>query len=248
MPKGCHFRAGRTRGPGPSSLERGDRRFDTEPCKASQQALRPAGPADVEEVIMRRKTFDALLATGGLLVAIVLLVAGGLLTWAHSFVNDQVHSQLAAQQIYFPPKGNEALADPAIGPYLNQYAGQQLTNGGQAQAYADHFIKVHLQKIGGGETYAQLSAKSNANPSDTALAGKVQTMFRGETLRGLLLNAFAFWKMGQIAMIAAIVSFVGAGVLLLLAGLGYLHLRRVSPDAEVLPKLGNRSHPPVPVR
>ena len=197
---------------------------------------------------MRRKTFDALLATGGLLIAIVLAVAGGLLIWAHTFVNDQVHSQLAAQKIYFPPAGNSALADPQIGPYLNKYAGQQLVTGAQAETYADHFIKVHLSKIGGGQTYSQLSTKSNANPSDTALANQVQTMFRGETLRGLLLNAFAFWKMGQIALIAAIVSFIGAGVLLLLSALGFLHLRRVAPDVEVLPKLGNGARAAVPTR
>ena len=197
---------------------------------------------------MRRKTFDALLATGGLLVAIVLAVAGGLLIWAHTFVNNEVHTQLAAQKIYFPPAGNAALADPQIGPYLNKYAGQQLVNGAQAEAYANHFINVHLQKIGGGQTYSQLSTKSNANPSDTALANQVQTMFRGETLRGLLLNAFAFWKMGEIALIAAIVSFIGAGVLLLLSALGFLHLRRVGPDVEVLPKLGNGARAAVPTR
>jgi cytochrome oxidase assembly protein ShyY1 len=66
-------------------------------------------------------------------------------------------------------------------------------------------------------------------------------MFRGETLRGLLLNAFAFWKMGQIAMIAAIAAFAGAGVLLLLSGLGFWHLRRTDPSAELLPKLGART-------
>jgi hypothetical protein len=194
---------------------------------------------------MRRKTFDALLTTGGLLIAAVLLVAGGLLTWAHSFVNDQVRAQLSQQQIFFPKAGDPQLKEPEIGPYLTKYAGQQLTNGAQAEAYADHFIKVHLAKIGGGQTYAQLSAKSNANPTDTKLAGQVQTMFRGETLRGLLLNGFAFWKMGQIAFIAAIASFVGAGLLLLLSGLGFWHLRRTDPNAELLPKLGARTPAPV---
>jgi len=194
---------------------------------------------------MRRKTFDALLTTGGLLIAAVLLVAGGLLTWAHSFVNDQVHSQLSQQQIFFPKAGDPQLKEAEIGPYLNKYAGQQLTNGAQAEAYADHFIKVHLGKIGGGKTYAQLSTEAQANPSDTKLAGTVQTMFRGETLRGLLLNAYAFWKMGQIAAIAAIVSFIGAGVLLLLSALGFWHLRRTDPSAEVLPKLGARTPAPV---
>jgi hypothetical protein len=196
---------------------------------------------------MRRKTFDALLTTGGLLIAAVLLVAGGLLTWAHSFVNDQVRAQLSQQQIFFPKAGDPQLKEAEIGPYLTKYAGQQLTNGAQAEAYADHFIKVHLDKIGGGQTYAQLSAKSNANPTDTKLAGQVQTMFRGETLRGLLLNGFAFWKMGQIAFIAAIASFVGAGLLLLLSGLGFWHLRRTDPNAELLPKLAKRTQPSVQV-
>ena len=194
---------------------------------------------------MRRKTFDALLTTGGLLIAAVLLVAGGLLTWAHSFVDDQVRAQLSQQQIFFPKAGDPQLKEAEIGPYLTKYAGQQLTNGAQAEAYANHFIKVHLEKIGGGQTYAQLSAQSNAKPTDTKLAGQVQTMFRGETLRGLLLNGFAFWKMGQIAFIAAIASFVGAGLLLLLAGLGFWHLRRTDPNAELLPKLAKRTQPSV---
>jgi hypothetical protein len=181
---------------------------------------------------MRRKTFDALLTSGGLVLAIILLVAGGLLTWASSFVGDQVKTQLSQQQIFFPPNG-AATASPEIGPFLNQYAGEQLLTGQQAEAYANHFIAVHLKAIGGGLTYAQLSAKAKAAPTDTQLAGQVETMFKGETLRGLLLNAYAFDTMGQIAGIGAIGGFVGAGVMLLLSLLGFAHLRRVSPDAEL---------------
>jgi len=187
---------------------------------------------------MRRKTFDALLISGGLVLAIVLLVAGGLLTWASSFVGDQVKTQLSAQQIFFPPKG-EATASPEIGPYINQYAGQQLLTGQQAEAFADHFIAVHLKAIGGGQTYSQLSAKAKAAPTDTKLAGTVATMFRGETLRGLLLNAYAFGTMGTIAGIAAIAAFVGAAVMLILSLLGFAHLRRISPDEQ----LGSNSPP-----
>jgi hypothetical protein len=58
-------------------------------------------------------------------------------------------------------------------------------------------------------------------------------MFKGETLRGMLLNAYAFWKMGVIAMWAALVSFLGAGVMLVLAGLGLRHSRRARPTATV---------------
>jgi hypothetical protein len=183
---------------------------------------------------MRRRTFDALVSTGGLVLAVVLLAAGGLLLWAHSFVTGQVRTQLSAQKIYFPPKGSQALASPQIGPYLNKYAGQQLVDGNQARAYADHFIAVHLTEMTGGQTYAQLSSKAQADPKNSVLATEVQTVFRGETLRGLLLNAYAFWTMGTIALWAAIVSFIGAAILLVLSVLGYLHLRRVGPQEEFL--------------
>ena len=53
---------------------------------------------------MSRKGFDILASTGGVVVVVVLVIAGGLLTWGHSFVNSNVHNQLAQQQIYFPPK------------------------------------------------------------------------------------------------------------------------------------------------
>ena len=87
-------------------------------------------------------------------------------------------SQLVAQKIFFPPKG-EAIADPAIKPYLSQYAGQQLTTGPQAKAYADHFIAVHIKEMSGGKSYAELSAASRANPNDTELAGLVAHRLQG---------------------------------------------------------------------
>ncbi|HYT79789.1 MAG TPA: hypothetical protein VEQ37_11125 [Actinomycetota bacterium] len=182
---------------------------------------------------MPRRTFDKLMSLGGVVLTVALLVAGGLAFWGYSFANGRVHDQLAAQRIYFPPKGNEALADPQIGKYLNQYAGQQLVNGAQAEAYADHFIAVHLKEVAGGKTYAEVSTLSRANPTDQTLQGQVQTLFRGETLRGLLLNAYAFWKFGQLALIGAIAAFALAGIMFVLTILGFWHLRRVSPTEEI---------------
>ncbi len=182
---------------------------------------------------MRRKTIDALLTGTGLALAVLLLIAGGLLTWAHSFVDGQIHTQLAAEQVFFPPAGSKALTDPAVGPYLTRYAGQQLRTGEQAHAYADHFIAVHLKEASGGQTYAQLSTRAQAAPTDTVLAAQVNTAFKGETLRGLLLNAYAFGTMAKIAGIAAIAAFAGAVLLLLMSVLGLLHLRRVPAGATV---------------
>ena len=189
---------------------------------------------------MRRRTFDALMVAAGTALAIILLVAGGLLMWGSAYTSNNVRNQLAAQQIYFPAKGSPELASPKIGPYLNQYAGQQLLTGQQAQAYADHFIAVHVAKMTGGKTYAQLSAASLANPSNTKLATLTNTVFKGETLRGLLLNAYAFWKMSQLMLIGAIVAFAGAGLLLILAVLGMVHLRRTRPETEVIPTLAHK--------
>jgi hypothetical protein len=168
----------------------------------------------------------------------VLVVAGVLLMWGHNFANDNVHSQLAQQQIFVPAKGSAALANPKIGPYMNRYAGQEVLSGPAAKAYADHFIAVHLSDMPYNGVYSKVSAAAMAAPKGSAQATKLAateaTIFQGTTLRGLLLEAYAFWEMGQIALIAAIVSFIGAGLMAVLTVLGFLHLRTVSPKEEVL--------------
>ena len=183
---------------------------------------------------MRRKTFDMILTAGGAVLVVVLLAAGSLGLWGYSYANSNVHDQLAQQQISFPPAGSPALASPKIGPYLNQYAGQQLLTGQQAEAYADHFIAVHLSEMPYGGVYAKASAAALADPKNATVAGEVNTIFKGTTLRGLLLEAYAFWTIGQVALVGAIVSFVMAGVMLILVGFGFWHARRTPEEQEVL--------------
>jgi len=138
----------------------------------------------------------------------------------------------------FPPANSAPIKElpAADAAAMNQYGGQLMTTGAQAETYANHFIAVHLVKIGGGQTYSQLSAKSLAQPKNTALAQQVQTIFRGETLRGLLLNAYGWWQMGQIMLISAFVAFGAAVVFLVLSGLGFWHLRRTTPQSEIFSK------------
>ena len=168
---------------------------------------------------MRRNSRLTVIA--GFALAAVLLVAGGLLLWGSAYVHNTVQGQLAAQQIFFPPQAAFAHAQagteitPSMIPSVSQYAGQQLLTGQQAEAYANNFIAVHITNMTGGKTYAQLSTAALANPGNTKLAGLVATVFKGETLRSMLLNAFGWWKVSQITYIAAIVSFALGGLVLL---------------------------------
>ena len=192
---------------------------------------------------MKRKTFDGILTAAGAGLTIFFIVAGSLGLWAYSFANSNVHNQLAEQQIVFPPASAFAHAaagteiTPSMIPVVSQYAGQQLVTGKQAEAYADHFIAVHLQEIGGGKSYAQLSSGAMAllkgSAAYTAAEAKVQTIFQGTTLRGLLLEAYAFWQMGQIALFASIACFALAAVMLTFTILGFVHMRRTPEDAEI---------------
>jgi hypothetical protein len=176
----------------------------------------------------RSSSFWALIA--GFAGAVILLAAGGLMLWGSTYVHNTVQNQLSAQQIYFPAKA--AFAQPKAGseitpnmiPSVSQYAGQQLLTGQQAEAYADHFIAQHITDMSGGKTYSQLSAEAMAQPDNTKLAGLVATVFKGETLRSMLLNAYGWWKVSQILFIAAIAS-LALGGLALLASLFGLTLR-----------------------
>jgi hypothetical protein len=193
---------------------------------------------------MRRRTFDALVSGAGLLLVAVLLVAGALLTWGHNFAASQVHDQLAAQKIVFPTTNNAGFkalprADRVA---MAPYAGQTMTTGVQAATYADHFIGVHLREIAGGKTYSQLSAAALAQPDNQKLAGQVATIFKGTTLRSMLLEAYGFGTFAQIAWIAAIASYIAAGLMLILSIFGFVHLRRTGPETEILPKVATRVH------
>jgi hypothetical protein len=192
---------------------------------------------------MQRKVFDVLASASGMLMVVVLVVAGGLLMWGYSFANSNVHNQLAQQQIVFPPKA--AFAHPVAGSEItpsmigtvSKFAGQPLTTGTQAEVYANDFIGVHLAEIGGGKTYAQLSAAAMALPKGsaayTAAEAKVQTVFQGTTLRGLLLEAYAFGTFATIALIAAISAFALAGLMALLVVFGLWHARRTDEAKEL---------------
>ena len=190
---------------------------------------------------MRRFSPRTLLAAASAALAAVLLIAGGLALWGSAYVHNTVQGQLASQQIFFPPASAFAHAKagteitPSMIPSVSQYAGQQMLTGQQAEAYADHFIAVHVANMSGGKTYSQLSAESIAQPANTKLATLVNTVFKGESLRGMLLNAYGWWKVSQLLYIAALISFGLAVLALAGSTTAIVRGRRAAPDAEAFP-------------
>jgi hypothetical protein len=189
---------------------------------------------------MRRNSRFTLIIAG-FVAAVLLGAVGGLTIWGSTYVHNTVQSQLAEQQIFFPSKA--AFAHPKAGteitpnmiPSVSQYAGEQLLTGQQAEAYADHFIAQHIYDMSGGKTYSQLSAESIAQPNNTKLAGLVETVFKGTTLRSMLLNAYGWWKVSQILYIVSLALFGLAG-LAFLGSLGGLTLgRRPEIRHEAIP-------------
>lgn len=175
-----------------------------------------------------RALVDRVLVLCGVVATVVLFAIGGLAWWASSFITTQVHDQLTAQKIYFPPKGSPAL-DPTEFPTLQQYGGQIVDNAPKAKAYADEYIAAHLEKVANGKTYAEVSSEARANPTNQSLQQQKTTLFQGETLRGLLLgNAYAFGTIGDIAGAAAVVAFAAGVTMLILVVLGWRHLRSVA--------------------
>jgi hypothetical protein len=185
-------------------------------CRASRKtsagrALRRRHTVE-EEINMNTSIRWRVMVLQGL-AGIVLLFVAAFAFGASSFVHNTIREQLVAQKISFPASGSPALK-PSEFPDLQQYAGQQVDNGDKARAYANGFIGRHLKTIANGLTYSQVSAKALASPNDPKLAAQVQLLFRGETLRGLLLNAYGWWTVGTYAF--------WAGLGLLLAGLAVI--------------------------
>jgi len=161
-------------------------------------------------------------AVAAAVLFLVLAIGGSLLYWGGSFAHNMVHDQLVDQKISFPAKGSAGF-DAKEFPGLQRYAGQLVDNGPKAKAFANQYIAAHLKTTNNGKTYSETSAESRANPNDAAMAAKVQTLFRGETLRGLLLYAWGWSVVGSIALWTAYGAFIGA--LIVLAALIYGFVR-----------------------
>ncbi len=208
----------------------------------------PGSTPTTPVVALPRRTIDAVLIGFGAVAMVVFLVAGILLTWGNNFSNDYVKRELSSQNISFPDAA--ALTEEGRTDLLG-FAGQRLTTGDQAEGYAS-YINGHLQKIADGATFADLGTPERAanaavteavaagappeqidalKATAAGISGQRNTLFKGETLRGLLLSAYAWSTVGTIAGIAAIGAFLAAAVMAILVVLGVVHHRRTAKTA-----------------
>ena len=197
---------------------------------------------------MTRRTLDIIFSAGALLLAGLALVLGLVLQNQANFADDYVHDQLQAQQITFTPAAGLTEEEASV-QCLQDNAGNALVSGKQAECYANEYIGLHLKEVNDGKTYSQTSSEARAienqeSPEAQELNGKVQTLFRGETLRGLLLTSYGFSIFGERAQTAAYVCYAIALVLLLAAIAGFIHASRKSADHVILSEATSE---PVPV-
>ena len=197
---------------------------------------------------MRRRTLDVLFSAGGIALAALLLVLGLVMTSNANFAKGYVKDQLSQQNIKFKT-ADTLTAEEKQAPCLLKYAGQALTTGKQAECYANDFIGLHVKSAAAGQTYADLGAPQSAlrakvadatTAHDPALAGlqdqlttitaQRETLFKGETLRGLLLTSFGFSVFGVKGGQVATVAYMAAALLALLALAGAIHAVRTPKD------------------
>lgn len=177
---------------------------------------------------MDRSSWDKIVSGAGAVVAVVLIALGAMAIYGGSFGRDNVRDRLAPEHIQFPPA---SAMTPEEKAEVGQFAGQKVDTGVEAEAFS-RYIRGHLQFINDGKTYSETSAAARVEGLDPKVAaelqGKADTLFKGETLRSILLNAYGWWTVATIAFWAGVGMVIAGAVLGLLSALGFRHSRKVA--------------------
>jgi hypothetical protein len=200
----------------------------TDSVRIEFPAKAPVQPAALPRH-MDRRAWDRIVSSAGALLAVILLVLGGTAIYGGNFGQDNVSDRLAPQNISFPPA--ETMT-PVEFAEVGEFAGETVDTGDEAEAFS-RYIGLHLGEVNEGATYSETSAAAREEGLDPLVAAELQekadTLFKGETLRAMLLNAYGWWTISTIAVFAGY-AMVLAGLLLgLLAFLGFRHAKRTVP-------------------
>jgi hypothetical protein len=185
---------------------------------------------------MDRKAWDRLVSGAGTVLAVVLVLLGAVAIFGGNFGRNNVRDELKLQKITVAPA--DALT-PEETEVIGDYAGEQIVDGDGAKAFSS-YIGIHLKGINDGKTYSESSSEARAfeegTPERAEADAKVQTLFRGETLRGLLLNAYGWWTISTLTMFAGFAMILAGFLLGIFAFLGFRHARKVQLAAAPVAK------------
>lgn len=195
---------------------------------------------------MDRSLMDRLISSAGAILAIALIALGGAAIFGGSFALDNVRDRLEPQKISFPPAAEMTPEEKAE---VGSFSGQAVDTGSEAEGYS-RYIGLHLTEIGGGKTYAELggvqfgledeveAATASNDPALpkleeelAAVTAQRDTIFKGETLRAILLNAYGWWTVGQITFYAGIGMVIAGLILAVLVALGFRHARKAAASS-----------------
>lgn len=186
-------------------------------------------PSQQHSGAMDRRVWDRIVSSAGAVVAVILLLLGAAAIYGGNFGQNNVRDRLAPQNISFPPASAmspEELAE------VGDFAGEAVDTGGEAEAFS-RYIGLHLGEVNDGATYSETSAAARAEGLDPLVAAELQvkadTLFKGETLRSILLNAYGWWTVSTIAIYVGYAMVIAGLFLGLLAILGFRHARRAAP-------------------
>ncbi len=190
----------------------------------AKEPIQPA--AQLER--MGRQAWDRIVGSIAAVLAVALVVLGGAAIYGGNFGQDNVRDRLAPQNIAFPPADAMTAAEFAE---VGAFAGATVDTGNEAEAFS-RYIGLHLSEVNGGATYSETSAaarEEGLNPKVAAdLQVKADTLFKGETLRAILLNGYGWWTVATIALYAGWVMLFAGLALLLLGVLGFRHSRKAT--------------------
>jgi hypothetical protein len=175
---------------------------------------------------MDRTVWDRMVSGGAMLLAIVLIIVGAAAVYGGNFGRNNVRDRLQPEKVAFPPMDTMT---PQEQQQVGAFAGQTVDTGPEAEAFA-LYIAGHLTEVNGGKTYSETSAAARVEGLDPKTAADLQVkadiLFKGETLRSILLNAYGWWTVATIALFVGI-GLVLAGIALgILSLLGFRHARR----------------------
>ena len=178
---------------------------------------------------MDRSGWDRIVSGAGAVVAVVLIVLGTMAIWGGNFGRQNVQDRLVPQHIQFPPADAMTPEERAA---IGEFAGAKVDTGVEAEAFS-RYIAGHLAAVNDGATYSETSGAARAEGLDPKVAADLQAkadiLFKGESLRAMLLNAYGWWTLATIALWAGVAMVIAGLILGIFAIFGFRHAGKVAP-------------------